>query len=124
MSNLEIKRTFGALRRSEQRWELIDIEPHVAIRLKQLFPKIPKQQAKLFSLPDTQDVAADLLWFTQRYTLMVSDKDLRYLKKRNREYTKEQEVAHSILLPDYKTKQRAGLMPNQSLRDYQLVGLE
>ena len=42
MSKLVINRTFGALRRSDARWELVDIEPHVAIRLKQLFPKIPK----------------------------------------------------------------------------------
>ncbi|EKO3663360.1 DEAD/DEAH box helicase [Vibrio metschnikovii] len=124
MSKLVINRTFGALRRSESRWELVDIEPHVAIRLKQLFPKIPKQQAKLFSLQDSQEVAADLLWFTQRYALQASDKDLRYLKKRSREYHKKQEEAHAILLPDYTPAVRAGLMPNQSLRDYQLVGLD
>lgn len=124
MSRLVVNRTFGELHRTESGWDLVDIEPHVAIRLKQLFPKIPKHKAKLFSLQDSQEVAADLLWFTKRYALKASDKDLRYLKMRSREYHKKQEEAHSILLPDYIPAVRVGLMPNQSLRDYQLVGLD
>ncbi|HCJ7273411.1 TPA: DEAD/DEAH box helicase [Vibrio cholerae] len=117
-------RTYGQLRLSNSYWELVDIEPHVAIRLKQLFPKIPKSQAKLFTLKDCQQTAADLLWFTERYTLKASAQDLRYLKKQSREFYKKQEEAYAILLPDYTPTVRAGLLPDQAMRDYQLVALD
>ena len=91
---------------------------------KAAFPENSKATGKAVYVHDSQEVAADLLWFTQRYALKASDKDLRYLKKRSREYHKNQEEAHSILLPDYIPATRVGLKENQALRDYQLVGLD
>ncbi|MBO1897744.1 DEAD/DEAH box helicase [Shewanella sp. BF02_Schw] len=118
------QKTFGNLKLVNSAWTLIDIEPHVVIRLKQLFPRIPKSSSKLFTLNDTLETASDLLWFTQRYPLSISDTDLRYLKKQEKQFNKEQAQANSILMPTYTPNNRAGLLDGQSFRNYQLTGLD
>lgn len=42
-----MRRTFGELRliKDGKAWEVSRLEPHVAIRFKQLFPRVPKQAA-------------------------------------------------------------------------------
>tara|TARA_R110002033_G_scaffold135713_2_gene175241 strand:+ start:10696 stop:12447 length:1752 start_codon:yes stop_codon:yes gene_type:complete len=122
-TKLQLK-TFGNLKLVNSAWTLVDIEPHVVIRLKQLFPRIPKSSSKLFTLNDTLETASDLLWFTQRYPLSISDTDLRYLKKQEKLFNKEQAQANSILMPTYTPNNRAGLLDGQSLRNYQLIGLD
>ncbi len=62
-------RTYGTLRLVEggTEWEMTALEPHVAIRLKHLFPRVPKQSAGPFRFPRDLMHAADLDWFLSRY---------------------------------------------------------
>lgn len=62
-------RTYGELRLIEggTAWEMSSLEPHVAIRLKHIFPRVPKQSAGPFRFPRDLMHAADLDWFLTRY---------------------------------------------------------
>lgn len=121
-----MSRTYGALfyDRNDHRWVIDSLEPHVAIRLKHNFPRIPKSKAGTFTLPDTLDTATDLKWFIQRYPLLHSVEDFKYLKKQNKKYLTEQAGAEGIKLPNYMPKGRAGLLPGQSFRGYQSVWVD
>ncbi|CAM4113738.1 hypothetical protein VRRI112168_14970 [Vreelandella rituensis] len=48
------------------------LAPHVAIRLKQLFPRIAKGQSKGFTFPNDTLHCADLAWFVSRYPMAMS----------------------------------------------------
>ncbi|MEG3764942.1 DEAD/DEAH box helicase [Alteromonas sp. 14N.309.X.WAT.G.H12] len=117
-------KTYGSLKRMDGKWVISGLEPHVAIRLKQLFPKIPQHKAGTFSFVDNKDVAADLEWFISRYALAIDKADLRYLKKRKRLFYTEQEKAESILLPSYVPRGRVGLKEGQFLKEYQKQAID
>lgn len=119
-----MSRTYGQLRRTSDGWCLTKPEPHVSIRLKKIFPRLPKASAGPFFFPDTLDTAADLTWFIQRYNLAISDKDRRQLNRCARRYYKEQSDAELILSPTHAGRIRAGLKPGQALRPYQNVALD
>lgn len=73
-------KTFGTLewgyRANDRRtpvWQLT-VRPHVAIKLKRLFPRVRQAAAAHLQIADTPDVAADLTWFLRRYPLDMDDK--------------------------------------------------
>lgn len=121
-----MSKTYGRLSysKNDQRWIIDALEPHVSIRLKQLFPKIPKGKSGVFSIPDTPDSAADLKWFTDRYPLLHSVDEFQYLESRRNIYLNNQVLVESIKLPSHTPTGRAGLLPGQSFRNYQLVWLD
>ncbi len=61
-------KTYGALSLEEDGsvWLIQGLAPHVAIRLKHIFPKISKTQTDLFRFPNENSVCADLDWFITR----------------------------------------------------------
>jgi len=120
------KRTYGNLSfiSTKTGWEITNIEPHVAIRLKQLFPRIPKAQTNKFQFPNDPITAADLDWFTTRYPLSMTKPDKRKLKKGSRSFEKNQAEMESILLPDYVPPKQAGLREGQVIRHYQAQAVE
>jgi len=64
-------RTYGQLtlqRGTPARWVLQNLEPHVTIAFKRLFPRISKTAVHLV-LEDSDEIRADLHWFMQRYPL-------------------------------------------------------
>lgn len=63
-------RTYGslAIEPAYRRWTITDLEPHVAMALKRLFPRVP-ETATTVHLSDTDEVRADLEWFMARYPL-------------------------------------------------------
>ncbi|WP_415913098.1 SNF2-related protein [Neptuniibacter sp. QD37_11] len=117
-------RTYGSLFYQGGQWILKDIEPHVTLRLKQNFAKIPKWSAGPFHLEDTKDIAADLEWFMQRYPLVVSQMDRKRLKKMSKAYYKDQADADAILMPTRTPTERVGLFPGQEIRWYQKISLD
>ena len=119
-----VAKTYGSLKRDKESWIISDLEPHVALRLKQLFPKVPTWSSGPFTLDDHIDVAADLVWFTSRYTLSIEKGDLRYLKRRSKRFYKEQAEAEAIMLPNYTPTKRPGLKNGQAFRPYQLKALD
>lgn len=117
---------YGKLHRDKEgkRWVISDVAPHVALKLKQLFPKIPTYVTKQYTLPLRDDISADLVWFMGRYPLSINDADLRALRKMNGTYLKEQAAAEAILSPDYIPRERVGIKEGQILRAYQKVAVD
>ncbi len=125
-------RTYGTLRLTEAgtggtrgaRWEIADLEPHVAIRFKHLFPRVPKNSAGPFHLPNDLMHAADLEWFTLRYPLAMTAEDRHVLETGRRGWNREQAELERILLPDYRAPAIDGVRPGQRIRDYQAQAIE
>lgn len=119
-------RTYGHIRFDEakSRWVIPALEPHVAMRLKQIFPRVPKHDSTPFYIAHGNDVAADIEWFTSRYPLMMSDQDRAHLQSSSRRFFEDQAERERILMPDFVPTERPGLLPGQSLRWYQQVFLD
>lgn len=121
-----MSRTFGHLRLTEcgKTWEISRLEPHVAIRLKQLFPRVPKNSAGPFHLPRDLMHAADLDWFTSRYPLAISDDDHRALHGERLGFEAQQAEMERILMPDYQAPAAIGMQPGKKVRNYQSQAVE
>ncbi len=119
-------RTYGALQLVENgaAWEMSKLEPHVAIRLKQLFPRVPKQSAGPFRFPRDLMHAADLDWFLSRYPLTMSAQDREALTGGRLAFDLQQAELERILMPDYAPPPLAGLREDQAIRHYQMQAVE
>ncbi|TIX28836.1 DEAD/DEAH box helicase [Mesorhizobium sp.] len=116
--------TYGKLALQGNRWVLSDIPPHVAIRLKNMFPRIPKTQTKVFDLPFTDELCADLSWFESRYKLELTDKDRHALERGRTLFEEDRAASEAILLPDWMPPARHGYRPPFALYDYQSQAVE
>lgn len=124
MSAAPAIRTYGALAHTGDSWLLGGIEPHVAIKLKAIFPQIPKAHGGPFRFQDTPDRCADLKWFESRYPLSMSAEDRRRLAKgaaRRREIAAEIE---RIKATTYQPRAFTGLRPGQAVREHQAQAAE
>ena len=108
-------RTFGTLSREGRSWLLSDLEPHVTLRLKQVFERLPKSSPGPFSLVHDLAVAADLSWFMQRYPLKATPGDLKLLEAGKAGYEDRLADLERILLPDYAPPAYAGLRETDPL---------
>lgn len=119
-------RTYGALELVDDgaAWEMSRLEPHVAIRLKQLFPRVPKQSIGPFRFPNDLVHAADLNWFLSRYPLKMSTPDKEILSTGKDGYEYQQAELERILLPDYVAPPMMGLRSGQKIRLYQTQAIE
>lgn len=119
-------RTYGEIRLVDQGaiWEISRLEPHVTIRLKQLFPRVPKQSTGPFRFPNDLMHAADLDWFLSRYPLAMSEIDRQALKGGRLDFELRQAEMERILLPDYVAPGIQGLRTGQSVRHYQSQAVE
>lgn len=82
-------------------WILSELEPHVRIKLKALFPKIPTHQPPPYAFEDVPEQAIDLEWFVQRYPLEVSEKDYRYLLEQKERFLFKIADLERIMKPNY-----------------------
>ena len=119
-------RTFGVLRLVDggASWEMSALEPHVAIRLKHLFPRVPKQSAGPFLFPRDLMHAADLEWFITRYPLAMTDEDRLALTEGRLAFDLQQAEMERILLPDYRPPSVIGIRDGQEVRHYQSQAIE
>ena len=119
-------RHYGSLRLAKDKgfWEMSNLEPHVAIRLKQLFARIPKQSTGPFSFPNDLIHCADLQWFITRYPLAMSDNDRQELVAGKFSFDLQQAEMERILLPDYVAPKLMGLREGQKARNYQVQAVE
>lgn len=119
-------RTYGNLSFSsiKEQWVVEKLEPHVALRFKQLFPRVPKHSAGPFHLNANTDTAADLKWFMERYPLATSFEDGKLLEEHTYIFYRNQAEAERIFLPDWSPTVRPGLKAGQALRQYQLQALD
>ncbi|WP_199438581.1 DEAD/DEAH box helicase [Vibrio owensii] len=100
-------------------WEISNCLPHIAIKLKNVFPKIPKYSTGPFNLKATPDTAADLKWFSSRYPFEMSAKDKSRLYKEANHYKKHKSHSEEINAPNYTPKSRIGLVVGQIFRPHQ-----
>jgi len=92
---------YGALQfdPSHDVWRLVQLQPHVAIALKRVFPKVYKGATEPV-LADTDENRADLAWFMHRYPLTHSEPDATRLQEGQQRLTKRAADRERILLPD------------------------
>lgn len=113
------KPTYGRLTLQGNRWVLSDIPPHVALRLKSMFPRVPKTQTKVFDLPYTTEMSADLLWFMDRYPLIMSGQDKLAIEKGKQLFEEDRAAAEAILLPDWRPPSKHGFRPGREAYHFQ-----
>lgn len=96
-------------------------EPHVSIKIKQLFPKINKASKPPYTFAYTPETCADLMWLTSRYPMTTLTSDRQMLEEGQRMYTKNINELEKINLPDY--KHGTTILANGFYaRHYQLAG--
>jgi hypothetical protein len=73
----DVARTYGRLayQVAARRWEITELEPQVAIRIKRIFPRISATQVGSFAFTDSDESRAEVEWFLGRYPLVVSPAD-------------------------------------------------
>ena len=102
----KVKRTYGTVSHVSGKWVLEEIEPHVSIRLKKIFPKIPIYSVPPFKFQSSPEICAELNWFMDRYPLAISEKDRRLLRKGSKQYSALLSELDAVLLPGYETPLR------------------
>lgn len=100
-------------------WVIQRLEPHVCIKLKDVFQGIAKTQTAPFRFANTIENCHDLLWFISRYPMSISQTDLDTMTRGSQAFLEEQSEAERILSPDYVPTQ---IILNEPYvpRDYQL----
>ncbi|USQ97258.1 SNF2-related protein [Caulobacter sp. RL271] len=116
-------RTYGNLALVADQWVINDLEPHVAIKLKALFPGVPKAN-KVVTFPATPLIAADLGWFCERYPLRASNDDLNALDTARTAFAGLRAEADRIRATDYTPPLLTGLREGQALREHQARNIE
>jgi hypothetical protein len=107
-------RAYGRLEHASGRWVLSDIAPHVALRLKDMFRRIPKSQTGRFLFEDTPINCADLEWFAVRYPLTISGRDRAWLAERSAIFRQERDDIEQILLPTWQPSGFTGFRDGKS----------
>ncbi len=88
-------------------WVMHGLDPHVVIRLKRTFPRISQTETKAFQFADTDESAADLLWFVQRYPMQVSAEDMVRLEAGAQAFAERRDRLERIMLPGWRPDARA-----------------
>lgn len=107
--------TYGTLTYRDGQW-IIRCQPHVSIKLKRVFSKLPSTSVGTHHLSDTAENACDLEWFLQRYPLEVTG--LEHLSRRAEEHRERMRLVQSISATDYVPPEFKLAIP---ARDYQRV---
>lgn len=89
-------KTFGTLQHDGKKW-LLEVEPHVAVRLKRAFPRIPHASFGTIALSDTIDTCRDLAWFLERYPLASDDATLERLNRRASQHRERETLVAQLL---------------------------
>lgn len=108
-----------ALDRPRRRWVLDTGEPHVAIRLKSNFPKIPKGSSTPFDLPHDDVHSAELAWFMGLYPMRMSAADRRELEEGGDRRRDEVAEAGRITSPEWRPSAPIQTRPGTAIRTYQ-----
>lgn len=107
----------------ENMWSIISLEPHVCIKLKDVFQRIAKSQTVPFKFPHTPENCHDLLWFMGRYPLSVSPVNKKKMQGYSDAYVNMQDQLERILGTEWVPKQVV-LKEPWVPRQYQLVVAE
>jgi SNF2 family DNA or RNA helicase len=118
-------RTYGTLASlPDGRWQVIAAEPHVVMRLKRVFPKIEATARPPITVAGGDDLAADLLWFMQRYPFEISLDDRNRLNAGRARLELRQADIDAIMLPDWQPSALAAFRPDRPPYPYQARAAE
>lgn len=114
-----VTKTYGKIEHKDDGWAITAARPHVCIKLKSVFAKIPKNSVLPFKFKNTAENCSDLLWFMTRYPLEISPRDFDKLHEGKDQYSKLLEEREQVFLPTYVPKE-VKLRDGEQPRDYQL----
>lgn len=118
-------RTYGKLQLTPgNQWLMRSIEPHVAIKLKHMFPRVEKARTDNFLFPNDQPTCADLAWFTSRYPMEMPAGEGDILRAGREAYEHTLSEMERILVADYVPPTYVGLRDGQVIRQYQGQAIE
>lgn len=114
-------KTFGTIKHDRGKWAL-DVEPHVVVRLKRLFPRIAKSNKGTVRLTDTVELCRELEWFMERYPLsFVRDEDRERLCGRAHEHKETETLVSQLMAGQREPRDFELALP---AREYQRVAAE
>lgn len=95
-------KTYGRLFRwyakgSHQALWGMELEPHVALRAKRVFPQLEKAAQGRLILVETIEVCRELAWFVERFPLEVEADDRKALEKRAAEHRERESFVESMI---------------------------
>lgn len=111
------KRSYGKLHLNAERcrWFMTGLPPYLALRVKQMFPRINKAEVGQFSFPDFDETRADLLWFLDRYPLTLSPADFAELQNGHIRFELARDNVEAVLSPTWSPR------PSYGFRDRHLI---
>lgn len=112
-------RTYGTLALVDGGWVLDTAEIHIAIRLKNIFPRLARTGTSPFAFPADDAHASDLDWFTSRYPMAMTPRDRRALREGVRRQGRDEAEAGRIMAPGWTPKGTEGLRDGAAVRQYQ-----
>ncbi|MFB8374614.1 SNF2-related protein [Paenibacillus taichungensis] len=115
---------YGKLELVSGKWKLSEVHPHVAIRLKQMFPRVSMKQVGTFLFSNRSNICADLAWFIQRFPMEMTSEDRAKLLRGNNKFFENKAYMEQILTPDYDPILRTGLKLGQKIRHYQSQAID
>lgn len=115
---LKKEKTYGKIKFSikENSWIIEELEPHVAIKFKNIFERVGVTRTQPYKIKSSDDVCVDLLWFMSRYKLEISNQDKRVLNKGSKKYEEDKSALLKIYDSDYE--------PNPLMYDIVKEGFE
>lgn len=118
-------RRLGTLQFDEKNmlWRITRLEPHVCIKLKAIFEKVPKGSSVPFEFLHTMENCHDLKWFQERYPLEISQKDWKLLCRGSSDY-KNHVINIERIASDFYVPKPVKLRGSMEPREYQLRGSE
>lgn len=117
-------RTYGEIEPTPGGWLVTWLEPHVAQRFKQIFPRIKRTARPPFSLEGGPQVDADLAWFMQRYPLRITPAAHERMLARKTLFETQQAELASVLSSDWRPSGNSGFRPSQAPYGYQAQAAE
>jgi hypothetical protein len=120
------RKTYGAIGYEPMRreWVVYETEPHVSLKIKDVFRRVSKTATGQFRFPDDPLHCFDLLWFMDRYPLRASKEDLVRLKRGRKSFISEQDDIEGILSGSTSLTQYPGLAEGCELWAYQQIAVE
>lgn len=118
-------RTYGNIKLSDDKkqWIISGAEPHICLKLKAIFVKIKRSATQPFKFLNTPETCHDLLWFTERYPLAISEQDASVMKRDKKKHINTINELEQILMPGY-NPMPVKLNEGFEARHYQLSGVD
>jgi SNF2 family DNA or RNA helicase len=120
------RKTYGTLSfdPSARQWVVTETEPHISLKIKDIFRRIAKTATGEFRFPDDPTHCFELLWFMERWPLRHSQLESARLKRGRKSFLDTQGAVERILSGEAKLTQYPGLAAGCELWTYQQVAVE